>query len=263
MVKLHKIFIGRSIAGAGYTLALLLEALGMITHAWKRRRAIFNQMHIIGTQSLPIASFFMLLVGMVFALQTGIEFSKFGQTQLVALVVVSAMVRELGPWMVAFVLVARVGSSMAAEIGTMKVSEEIDALEVMSINPVSFVVMPRIIGYAIMGPVLSVMGTIVGILGGALVSNVQLGVQFEDFFRFAEKGAEPLDIYWGALKSLVFSLCAAAVATSNGMRTWGGAVGVGRASRNTVVISLTLIVFLNYLLTSFYRVVKMFVSGVL
>ena len=97
----------------------------------------------------------------------------------------------------------------------------------MSINPVSFVVMPRIIGYAIMGPVLSVMGTIVGILGGALVSKVQLGVQFEDYFRLAEKGAEPLDIYWGALKALVFSLCAAAVACSNGMRTWGGAVGVG------------------------------------
>ena len=88
MAKIQDIFIGRAIAGAGYTLALLLETLGMFTHIWKRRRAVFNQMHVIGTQSLPITCFFMMLVGMVFALQTGIEFSKFGQTNIVALVVV-------------------------------------------------------------------------------------------------------------------------------------------------------------------------------
>lgn len=252
-----------SVRGAGYTLVLLLEALGHITQVWHRRRSILNQMHVIGTQSLPIASFFMLLIGMVFALQTGIEFARFGQTNLVGLVIVSAMVRELGPWMTAFVLIARVGSSMAAEIGSMKVAEEIDALEVMSINPSSFVVMPRIVGYALMGPVLTIVGTLVGVFGGGIVANLQLGVQWHDYFRFAERGAEPLDIYWGLLKSFVFSLTAAAVACSNGMRTTGGAVGVGRASRNTVVIALTLVVFFNYLLTSFYRMVKMFVSGIL
>ncbi len=251
----------RPLQHAGYTLVLLLNALGHVTQIWRRRRAIFNQMHVIGTQSLPITAFFMLLIGMVFALQTGIEFARFNQTSLVALVIVSAMVRELGPWMVAFVLVARVGSSMTAEIGTMKVSEEIDALRVMSINPISFVVMPRILGYCIMGPVLTVLGTFVGIMGGALVSYVQLGVSLDDFIRFAQRGAEPLDIYWGILKSVVFSLCASAVACANGMQTTGGAVGVGKSSRNTVVTSLTLVVFLNYLLTSFYRVVKTLVSG--
>jgi phospholipid/cholesterol/gamma-HCH transport system permease protein len=261
---MKKEFIGiAALKGAGHTLMLLLEALGYVTHAWKRRRAIFNEMHVIGTQSLPIASFFMLLIGMVFALQTGIEFARFGQTNLVGLVIVSAMVRELGPWMTAFVLIARVGSSMAAEIGTMKVAEELDALDVMSINPVSFVVMPRIVGYAIMGPILTVMGTLVGIGGGALVAYLQLGVRLDDFLRFAERGAEPLDIYWGLLKALVFSLCAAAIACSNGMRTTGGAVGVGRSSRNTVVMALTMVVFLNYLLTSFYRTVKRLVAGLL
>ncbi|MBK9975375.1 MAG: ABC transporter permease [Planctomycetes bacterium] len=247
--------------GAGYTLVLLLESLGMIGHLWRRRRAILTQMHVIGTQSVPIASFFMLLVGMVFALQTGIEFARFGQTNLVALVIVSAMVRELGPWMTAFVLIARVGSSMAAEIGTMKVSEEIDALEVMSVNPISYVIFPRVIGYAVMGPMVTIIGTCVGIAGGALVAYVQLGVTLDNFLRFAERGAAPLDIYWGLLKSFVFSLVAVAVACSNGMRTQGGAVGVGRASRNTVVIALTMTVFFNYLLTSFYRMVKTFISG--
>jgi phospholipid/cholesterol/gamma-HCH transport system permease protein len=257
-------FIGiRAVKGAGYTLVLLLEALGYITHAWKRRRAILNEMHVIGTQSLPIACFFMLLIGMVFALQTGIEFARFGQTNLIGLVIVSAMVRELGPWMTAFVLIARVGSSMAAEIGTMKVAEELDALEVMSIDPVSFVVMPRVFGYAIMGPILTIIGTMVGIAGGALVAYMQLGVPIDEYLRFAERGAEPLDIYWGLVKALVFSLCAAAVACSNGMRTSGGAVGVGRASRNTVVIALTMTVFLNYLLTSFYRMIKKLVAGLM
>ncbi len=152
---------------------------------------------------------------------------------------------------------------MAAEIGSMAVAEELDALETMSINPLSFVVMPRIVAFALMGPVLTVFGTIVGIIGGAIVSNLQLGVSYDDYFRFAERGAEALDIYWGLLKALVFSLGAAAVACAAGMRTKGGAVGVGAASRNTVVISLTLVVFLNYLLTSFYRMVKMFVAGAL
>jgi phospholipid/cholesterol/gamma-HCH transport system permease protein len=205
----------------------------------------------------------MLLIGMVFALQTGIEFARFGQTNLIGLVIVSAMVRELGPWMTAFVLIARVGSSMAAEIGTMKVAEELDALEVMSIDPVSFVVMPRVFGYAIMGPILTIIGTMVGIAGGALVAYMQLGVPIDEYLRFAERGAEPLDIYWGLVKALVFSLCAAAVACSNGMRTSGGAVGVGRASRNTVVIALTMTVFLNYLLTSFYRMIKKLVAGLM
>lgn len=252
-----------SVKGAGYTLVLLMESLGHINHLWRRRRAIFTQMHVIGTQSLPITGFFMLLIGMVFALQTGNEFARFGQTNIVGLVIVAAMVRELGPWMTAFVLIARVGSSMAAEIGSMAVAEELDALETMSINPLSFVVMPRILAFAIMGPVLTVFGTCVGILGGAIVSNMQLGVSYDDYFRFAERGAEALDIYWGLLKALVFSIGAAAVACSAGMRTTGGAVGVGAASRNTVVISLTLVVFMNYLLTSFYRMVKMFVAGAL
>ena len=118
-------FIGRSVAGAGYTLALLLEALGMITHAWKRRRAIFNQMHIIGTQSLPIASFFMLLGGYGFRTANRHRIFKVWPDPASGPgCCVGPWVRELGPWMVAFVLVARVGSSMAAEIGTMKVSEE-------------------------------------------------------------------------------------------------------------------------------------------
>ncbi|MCC6575379.1 MAG: ABC transporter permease [Planctomycetes bacterium] len=251
----------RAIRHAGYTLVLLFDALGHITQVFKRARAVFTQMHVIGTQSLAIASFFMLLVGMVFALQTGIEFARFGQVRLVGLVIAAAMVRELGPWMTAFVLIARVGSSMAAEIGTMQVSEEIDALDVMSINPVSFVVMPRIVGYAIMGPVLTVVATMVGILGGALVARIQLGVSFDDFFYEARRGVEPLDIYWGILKSFVFSVSAAAVACAYGMKTGGGAVGVGQASRNTVVVALTLTVFFNYLLTSFYRVVKLIVTG--
>ena len=246
---------------AGYTLVMMLNALGHITDLHKRGRAVLTQMYIIGVESLPIACFFLMLVGMVFALQTGIELSRFNQTSLVGIIISAGMVRELGPWMTAFVLVARVGGSMAAEIGTMKVSEEIDALDVMSINPVSFVVMPRLLGYAIMGPILTVIATCVGIAGGAIVARVQLGVQFSDFLRNARNGVEPLDIYWGALKSFAFSLTAATVACSYGMRTSGGAVGVGAASRNTVVVSLTLIVFFNYLLTSFYRIVKTLITG--
>lgn len=261
MSALAKSLPARFLNHTGYTLVMMLNALGHITDLPKRARALLGQMFVIGVESLPIACFFLMLVGMVFALQTGIELARFNQTSLVGIIIAAGMVRELGPWMTAFVLVARVGGSMAAEIGTMQVSEEIDALDVMSINPVSFVVMPRLLGYAIMGPILTVIATCVGIAGGAIVAKVQLGVQLSDFLRNAKNGVEPLDIYWGALKAFVFSLTAATVACSYGMRTKGGAVGVGAASRNTVVTSLTLIVFFNYLLTSFYRIVKMLITG--
>jgi phospholipid/cholesterol/gamma-HCH transport system permease protein len=238
---------------AGHAATLFVSALRYTPNIPFRWKLVVREMWIIGVQSLPLACFFLFLIGMVFALQTGIQLEEFGQESLVGRLVSAGMARELGPWMTAFVLVARNGSSMAAEIGTMSVSEEVSALKMMSINPADFVVMPRLVGFVLMGPVVTVIATACGILGGMVVSVIQLQTPSHVYLQEAREGlSPPMMLYWAVGKSLVFGAIAATVACSYGLRTRGGALGVGKASRDTVVVSLVLVVFFNYVLTSFY-----------
>lgn len=247
----------------GFTLTMLAEAVRYLPKAVFRWRAVVREMWVIGVQSLPLACFFLFLIGMVFAQQTGIQLLEYGQESLVGRLVAAGMVRELGPWMTAFVLVARNGSSMAAEIGTMSVSEEISALKIMAVNPVDYVVMPRILAFTLMGPVVMVIATSVGIMGGGLVTVVLLNVPMHVYVNELLAGLEPaLVTYWAVLKALVFSLIAATVACSFGLRAKGGALGVGNASRDTVVWSLVLVVFFNFVLTSFFHVANRLIKEV-
>lgn len=251
----------RFFAMSGFCLMVLGRAVLYMPRVFFRWRAFTREMWVIGVQSLPLAGFFLFLIGMVFALQTGVELAYFGQEEFVGRLVAAGMVRELGPWMTAFVLVARNGSSMAAEIGTMSVSEEIAALRIMSISPIDYIVMPRILAFAIMGPMLTVLATCVGILGGMVVSHLQLNVPVHIYFDKALDGLKPpLVLYWSLLKALLFSVVAATIACSHGLRTRGGALGVGRASRDTVVYSLVLIVFLNFVMTSMYQLVATWID---
>ena len=239
------------------------QALQLLGGTWRyspriffRWREVVRQMWIIGVESLPLTCFFLFLIGMVITLLIGIEMSKVGQEDFIGDVVGAAMVRGFGPFMTAFVLLARNGSSMAAEIGTMAVSEEIPALRIMSINPVDYIAMPRMIAFSIMGPLLTVFATAVGILGGLTVATLQLNVQAGTFFIRVEHGlAPPLVLYWALFKAFIFSITIASVACTMGLKTAGGALGVGRASRNTVVYSLMLIVILEFILSSFYQFV--------
>lgn len=252
----------QAIRTAGYSLRLFAEAVGYMRRAPFRWKSVVREMWVIGVQSIPLACFFLFLIGMVFAQQTGIQLLELGQENVVGRLVAAGMVRELGPWMAAFVLVARNGSSMAAEIGTMSVSEEISALRIMAINPVDYVVMPRLLAFAIMGPVVTVIATAVGILGGLIVAWLLLGVPPRVFVDELWTGLEPaLVIHWLFLKSLVFSVTAATVACAYGLRAKGGALGVGNASRDTVVWSLVLIVFFNFILTSFFHFVNTLLKG--
>ncbi len=251
----------RFFSGVGFTLVLLGRVLRYFPKAYFRRKQVVEQMWVIGAQSFPLACFFLFLIGMGFALQTGIGMRHFGAEEYIGQLIALGMVREFGPWMTAFVLVARNGSSMAAEVGTMVVSEEIDALEVMSISPADYVLMPRVLAFILVGPVLTVLATCVGLLGGLLVSTVQFSVPpYLYFDRLLEGLKPPLVIYWGLFKAVIFCLLTAIIAGSFGLRTRGGALGVGQTSRNTVVYSLVLIVFLNFILTAFYQVIELLFS---
>jgi phospholipid/cholesterol/gamma-HCH transport system permease protein len=170
-------------------------------------------------------------------------------------IVAVSMTREMGPFMTALILAASVGSGMAAELGTMTVSEETDALRVMAVEPARFLVLPRLVAMVIITPVVTVYTTFVGILGGAVVSHYQYKVSLLRFKNEALLFLAHKDIYTAILKALIFGSVIACVGCSQGLRASGGAIGVGQATRRSVVNSYLLIIILGYYVTFiFYRI---------
>lgn len=248
--------------GAGYTINMMFSACYWIISIFKRRGVILQQCYICGVQSLPVALIVGTFTGMILSFQTGMVFRDYHLEDYLGLVVLVSMCKEVGPFMTAFILAGRVGSAMAAELGTMKVSEEIDALEVMSINPIDFLVMPRIFALALVAPILTAYGNFVGVLGGALVAQYQVGVDYSVYFHNVINYMSLSDltlIYGGLIKGMVFGIIIAVVGCSSGLRTENGAEGVGNAARKTVVISFLLILMFNYFMSSIIE--KLFSTG--
>ncbi len=250
------------VEGAGYTLVLLALSLFYMKNTWKRRRFVIDQLYICGVKPIPVIIVVGIFTGMILALQIGFELQEFGLKTSISRIIGAALCREMGPFMTALILTASVGSGMAAEIGTMKVSEEIDALEVMSINPIDFLVAPRIVALGIMCPVLTLVCNFMGVLGGALVSRTQLDISYVIYFNNVFETLRgtpdfydlPKDIYTGLIKSVVFGVLIAAMGCSCGLRARGGALGVGQATRTAVINSFLLIIILGYYMTwIFYR----------
>ncbi|MFH1422687.1 MAG: ABC transporter permease [Planctomycetota bacterium] len=244
-------YIIKAANNAGYGVEMLAEAIYWCRSAFRRVKEIIFQMQVCGVQSVPVTLLVGVFVGMVLSLQTGISLKPFGLQHLIATITAVSMTREMGPLMTAIILAGRVGSSMAAELGTMKVSEEIDALEVMSVNPVKLLVMPRVIALTIMLPILAVYASFVGIIGSAIVANLQIGIPYYTFFRACLDSLELKDVYSGLFKTVIFGLIISAVGCSEGLRTTGGTQGVGESTRRAVVNSLLLILVFNYFMTSF------------
>ncbi|MCW8138951.1 MAG: ABC transporter permease [Planctomycetota bacterium] len=223
---------------SGYALLLGWRALRWLrspAQLWKRRHMILRQMFVAGVQSLPVTLVVGLFIGFLLAYSAGIELARYGQQAVVGQLVAAAVVREFGPFMTGLILAANVGSSMAAELGTMKVSEEIDALEVMSIDPARFLVLPRTIAMAVMTPVLTVFNDAVAIVGGGIIANTQLQLTWGKYYQNVLEGLTVKAIYTGLTKAVVFGLIIAIVSCAEGLRTEGGAVGVGRATRTSVI----------------------------
>lgn len=246
----------RAVEASGDGLILMGRAWRYATGAWARRSEIWSQMLTCGVYSIPVALLVAGFTGMVLALQTGPTLKDYRQAGSIGALVAVSMCREMAPIWVGVVLAARVGSAMAAELGTMRVSEEIDALEVMSIDPARFLVMPRMLALFLMAPVITVYADVVGILGGAVVAKYQIEVDYQVYFRYVERNLQEKDILGGVLiKGPVFGLIVAMVGCSLGLavKPSEGAEGVGAATRNTVVTSLILLLMFNYLLSSLIR----------
>lgn len=233
---------------AGYSLRLAGEAvrhIGSLRRSYYRS-ATYRQMYVCGVQTIPVTLVVSVFTGAILAVNGGISLEQIGQEQLIGRIVAVSMVREMGPFMTGLILAASVGSGMAAELGTMKVSEEIDALEIMSIEPSRFLVLPRLLAMATMTPVVTIYTSTIGIVGGMAISYLQYGVSPMAFQADAVSVLSMKDIYTGLIKAVIFGIVIATVGCSQGLRTTGGAIGVGYATRRAVVVSYLLIIVLGY-----------------
>jgi phospholipid/cholesterol/gamma-HCH transport system permease protein len=238
----------------GIAMLMLLEAFRDLPYMFskKHRHDVLHQQFLTGIKSLGVITVVGLFTGMILALQTGLELRRFGQEVYIGSAVTIVMLREMGPFMTGLIIAASVGSAMAAQIGTMTVSEEISALEIMSIRPVRYLVTPRLVAMITMMPLVTVYTNIIGIAGGAIVGQTQLGVSMQAYMDNATQFAENKDLYVGLLKSIVFGIIIATVACHQGFSASQGAVGVGRATRRTVVVSFLVILTVGYMITRLF-----------
>ena len=213
-------------------------------------REPLSQMEEIGVRSIPVVVITAAFTGMVLALQSFTGFRRFNAETLVGTVVALSVTRELGPVLTGLMVSGRVGSAMAAELGTMRVTEQIDALDTLATNPVKYLIVPRFLASLVMFPILVVFADIIGIMGGYFVSVKILGTNPTIYIRRTWDYLELNDIYSGLLKACVFGMIMATISCYQGFYTEGGAEGVGKATTRAVVLSSLLILISNYFITA-------------
>lgn len=219
--------------------------------SFKRFHLIVEQMLYMGVNSLPLILVTSIFTGGVASVQAAYMFSDYVPMRYLGTAVGKSVIMELGPVLTALVVAGRVGASIAAELGTMKVTEQIDALETLALDPVKYLVTPRFVSGIIMLPVLTVFSDFIAILGGLLVSVVFLNVSSYTFLNGLKLFFHMRDLWAGLLKALVFGGIIALVGCYQGFKTEGGAEGVGRSTTRAVVLASVMILITDYILASF------------
>lgn len=251
----------------GHTLLEFLQATGKfglffytsLIHMFRppyHFRQLLRQMIDIGYYSLPVVGLTTLFAGMVLALQTYTGFARFNAESAIANVVVLSITRELGPVLAGLMVGGRIGAAIAAEIGTMRVTEQIDALTTLSTNPYQYLVAPRLIAATITLPILVLIGDIIGVFGGYVVSVYRLDMNAANYIRQSWEFVQFIDIASGLVKAAVFGFIIALMGCYNGYHSRGGAQGVGAATTNAVVSASIMILIFNYILTGLFFVGK-------
>jgi phospholipid/cholesterol/gamma-HCH transport system permease protein len=215
-------------------------------------RAIWRQMVDIGYYSLPVVGLTAIFTGMVLALQSHTGFSRFEAESAVATIVVLSMTRELGPVLAGLMVAGRVGASMAAEIGTMRVTEQIDALTTLATDPFKYLVWPRLIAGLLMLPLLVIVADIIGVFGGYIVGIYKLGFGRYEYINNTFEFLETEDVVSGLVKAAVFGFLVALMGCYQGYHSEGGAQGVGAATTKAVVSASILILTANYIVTELF-----------
>ena len=246
--------LGRLIIGFTFELGNVLLLLSdtirkMVTPPYDIPNAI-KQMQEVGVRSLPVVLVTGLFTGMVLALQSYTGFKRFGAETLVGTVVGLSMTREMGPVLTGLIVAGRAGAAMAAELGTMRVTEQIDALETLATNPIKYLIVPRFIAGLIMLPALTVVADIVGIFGGYLITVGMFGASPTLYWRQTWDFLDLADIYNGLIKACFFGASIALLSCYRGFYSEGGAEGVGKATTGAVVLSFMTILISDYFLSA-------------
>lgn len=215
-------------------------------------RQVMQQMIDIGYFSLPVVGLTAIFTGMVLALQSYTGFSRFEASSAIPTIVVLSMTRELGPVLAGLMVAGRVGASIAAELGTMRVTEQIDALSTLATDPLRYLVFPRLLAGLLMLPVLVLVADVIGVMGGYLVSVYKLGFSSEQYLRSTFQYLETQDVVSGLVKAAVFGLIVALMGCYQGYHSRGGAQGVGAATTRAVVTASILILVSNYAVTEIF-----------
>jgi phospholipid/cholesterol/gamma-HCH transport system permease protein len=256
MVKMWKTInlVGEKIVGyikeMGKMLLLLVDTIRWSFYPPFRVDLLFQQMERVGVRSVLVVVLTGAFTGMVLALQSFHATRAFGAATMVGVAVALSMTRELGPVLTSFMVTGRAGSAMAAEIGTMRVTEQIDALSAMAVNPIKYLIVPRVLASIMVVPMLTVIADFVGIVGGYFTGVIILRINAGAYVANMEKYVGLDDIYHGIIKAAVFGLILSVIGCYKGYTTTGGAEGVGKATTQSVVLATVTILMANYLLTA-------------
>ncbi len=235
--------------------------------AWMFRRlpapgTLLPNFYLVGVRSVPVVSITGMFIGMVMAVQTFNQFNKMGLATRLGSMINITIVRELGPVLAATMLAGRIGSAMAAELATMKVTEQIDALACLGAHPLHYLVVPRILACAVLIPLLTVMADFMGIMGGALICTRVYGIEAHYYWQHATDYVVTWDVLMGLIKAVFFGLAIALISCHRGLNSQAGAEGVGRAATEAFVASFVVILVLDFFLALLLiNIYEVFLSG--
>ncbi|MBT3340575.1 MAG: ABC transporter permease [Planctomycetes bacterium] len=247
------------VSTAGFGMRIAGETIYRIPQLPKRWVTFREQFYLSCVRTLHVVVFVAFFIGMIVALQVGLELARYGQQEAIGYGVSLMMVREMGPFVTAILMAASVGSAMAAELGTMKVQEEITALEVMSVDVISLLVLPRVLALTLAMPILTILANYVGTIGGGVIAVTQLNLDFGAYTTNALTSLRdigdwiplPISLFGGLLKSLIFGFVIGVIGCASGLSASRGAAGVGRTTRAAVRDSIILVIVLNFFLGKF------------
>ncbi len=243
---------GLALGHVGSVALLFTETVRETVRKRPEWRVLFDQLHHLGSRSIALATVTALFTGMVLALQTSYSLATYGAKFFVGDVVALSLVRELGPVLTALMVGGRVGAGITAEIGTMKVTEQIDAIRAMAASPVRKLVVPKVLAILIMLPILTILANFVGILGGLIMAVTTLDQSASFYMQHVTQALSLQDIFSGIGKSFFFALFIALIACHNGLSASGGADGVGRATTRTVVAASLCVLISDFFLTKLF-----------
>jgi phospholipid/cholesterol/gamma-HCH transport system permease protein len=225
------------------------ESASLILRLRIRALETFNQAYLLGVQSWSIVFLTSLFTGMVISLESAVQAVQYGFGNLVGAAVAFGSFRELGPMLSAVVVAGRAGAAIAAELGAMVITEQVEALEALGLSPIRMLVVPRLVAMLVMLPVLTIMADIVSILGGAWLANQVAHIDYDTFLTSVRQAVDITDLLRGLVKSLVFAIIIVLVGAYQGLRTRAGAAGVGISTTGAVVISIIMIFVTNFLMS--------------